>query len=94
MTGERRGRVLVIDDDRVATDVIVKTLLDRGVDVSVVASPDRGIEKAAEDSPDLVFVSLFFPDSNGLKISKPRATLPPTNFHLALPWISGSRTWV
>lgn len=70
MTENRRARVLAIDDDRVATDVIVKALLARGVDVSVVASPDRGIEKAAADKPDLIFVSLFFPDSNGLKLSK------------------------
>jgi CheY-like chemotaxis protein len=70
MTEKRRGRVLVVDDDRVASDVIVKTLLPRGLDVSVAASPDRGVEKAREDTPDLVFVSLFFPDSNGLKVSK------------------------
>jgi twitching motility two-component system response regulator PilH len=70
MTEKGRGRVLVIEDDRVASDLIVKTLLPRGIDVSVAASPDRGLEKAREDIPDLVFVSLFLPDSNGLKLSK------------------------
>lgn len=70
MTNKMRGKILVIDDDRVASDIIVKTLLSRGFDVSVVANPDRGMEKAQEDSPDLVFISLFFPDSNGLKVSK------------------------
>jgi twitching motility two-component system response regulator PilH len=70
MTEKGRGRILVIDDDRVASDLIVKTLLPMGIDVSVAASPDRGLEKAREDIPDLVFVSLFLPDSNGLKLSK------------------------
>jgi DNA-binding response OmpR family regulator len=70
MAGETRRKVLVIDNDRVASDMIVKTLLPRGLDVSVAASPDRGVEKAREYKPDLVFISLFFPDSNGLKISR------------------------
>ncbi|MDA8242466.1 MAG: SPOR domain-containing protein [Nitrospiraceae bacterium] len=70
MTEKIRRKVLVIDDDRVASDMIVKTLLPRGLDVSVAANPDRGVEKALEYKPDLVFVSLFLPESNGFKISR------------------------
>ncbi len=70
MIQRMRRKVLVIDNDRVASDMIVKTLLPRGLDVSVAASPDRGFEKARELKPDLVFISLFLSDSNGLKISR------------------------
>ena len=70
MTDKILRKVLVIDNDRVASDMIVKTLLPRGLDVSVAASPDRGVEKALEYKPDLVFISLFLPESNGFKISR------------------------
>jgi len=70
MIEKMQRRVLVIDNDRIASDMIVKTLLPRGLDVSVVASPDRGVEKALEYKPDLVFISLFLPESNGFKISR------------------------
>ncbi len=70
MTEKMQRKVLVIDNDRIASDMIVKTLLPRGLDVSVAASPDRGVEKALEYKPDLVFISLFLPESNGFKISR------------------------
>ncbi|MDA8105347.1 MAG: SPOR domain-containing protein [Nitrospiraceae bacterium] len=70
MTDKIRKKVLVIDNDRVASDMIVKTLLPRGLDVSVAASPGRGVEKAREYKPDLIFISLFLPESNGFKISR------------------------
>jgi CheY-like chemotaxis protein len=70
MTEKVQRKVLIIDNDRIASDMIVKTLLPRGLDVSVAANPDRGFEKALELKPDLVFISLFFSDYNGLKISR------------------------
>src|SRR5512135_3093941 len=70
MTEKILRKVLVIDNDRVVSDMIVKTLLPRGLDVSVAASPDRGVEKDLEYKPDLIFISLFLPESNGFKISR------------------------
>jgi DedD protein len=66
----KRSKILVIDGDRTASSMIVDTLTARGSDVYATADPDEGIEKAAALAPDLIFISLLFPESNGLKVSK------------------------
>lgn len=65
-----KKRVLVIDDDQDVRSLFVKTLEPEGFDVVTSADPDTGVEGARETEPDLIFISLIFPNSNGLKVSK------------------------
>lgn len=65
-----KKRVLVIDDDQDVRSLFVETLEPKGFDVVTSADPDVGVEGARETEPDLIFISLFFPHSNGLKVSK------------------------
>jgi CheY-like chemotaxis protein/cell division septation protein DedD len=71
MTGmNRKKRILVIDDDKSAGLMIAEALGPKGFEVLSYADPFEGAERAKEIKPDLVFMSLIFPDSNGLKMSK------------------------
>jgi DNA-binding response OmpR family regulator/cell division septation protein DedD len=67
--GEKR-KVLVIDDDRSSSALIVRTLEPQGFRTFTVADPEEGVKKAAELEPDLIFINILFPSSNGLKVSK------------------------
>ncbi len=63
-------KVLVIDSDLDACGLIAKALEPKGIEVISFADPDEGVARAGEIRPDLVFISILFPGSNGLKISK------------------------
>lgn len=68
---ERKAKkVLVIDDDGMATDLIATTLLQRGYEVTVAATAEEGVAAARDSMPDLIFLSLLLPGSNGLKVGK------------------------
>ena len=70
VTSKGKKRVLVIDDEESVRSLFVKTLEPKGFDVVTSADPDVGVEGARETEPDLIFISLLFPHSNGLKVSK------------------------
>jgi two-component system cell cycle response regulator DivK len=70
VTSKGKKRVLVIDDAENVRSLFVKTLEPKGFDVVTSADPDVGVEGARETEPDLIFISLLFPHSNGLKVSK------------------------
>jgi twitching motility two-component system response regulator PilH len=65
-----RKRVLVIDSDSEACDLIAETLGAKGFEVFPFLDPDEGVAKAGESRPDLVFISILFSGANGLKISR------------------------
>lgn len=70
MNSTGKKKILVIDDDPVACDVITKSLGARGCDVLIIADPAAAFEKARQVVPDLIFISLLLPGTNGLKVSK------------------------
>lgn len=65
-----KRKILVIDDDPTVCNIISQTLEARGFEVFTAAGPEEGVEKAKEIEPNLIFISLILPSSNGLKTSK------------------------
>jgi DNA-binding response OmpR family regulator len=63
-------RVLVIDSDSEACRLIEETLGLNGFEVYPFSDPHEGVEKAGEIRPNLIFTSILFPGTNGLKISR------------------------
>jgi twitching motility two-component system response regulator PilG len=63
-------RVVVIDSDSGACGLIAETLGPRGFEVYPFADPDEGVAKAGEIRPDLVFISILFSGTNGLRVSR------------------------
>jgi CheY-like chemotaxis protein/cell division septation protein DedD len=65
-----KRKILVVDDDRAVRDLFVRTLEPGGFEVVAVENADEGIETAKQIEPDIIYLSLLFPESNGLKVGK------------------------
>ena len=65
---EQRIRVLVIDDDPAARDLVTNALQPAGFDVVAAASGHEGLERALERPPDLVICDLLMPDMDGFEV--------------------------
>ncbi len=67
---KRKRKILIVDDDRSVRDLFVRTLEPGGFEVAVVENADEGIATAKQIEPDIIYLSLLFPESNGLKVGK------------------------
>lgn len=63
-------KILVIDDDMATCTMIEQTLGNRGYNVRISPDARSGYETARSFVPDLIFINLLLPDTNGLKLSK------------------------
>jgi CheY-like chemotaxis protein/anti-sigma regulatory factor (Ser/Thr protein kinase) len=61
-------RVLTIDDDPVARDLVANALRPEGFDVVGAASGREGLDMALEETPDLVICDLLMPDMDGYEV--------------------------
>ncbi|MEO0649043.1 MAG: response regulator transcription factor [Planctomycetota bacterium] len=79
-----RRSILLIDDDRVFRDRLVRAFDDRGFDVSTAHDVESGISVARDDSPELAVVDLRMPGSSGLEAVKGLKEIDPTTQVLVL----------
>ena len=68
--GAVKRKILIVDDEAAVRDFFARSLEPGGFDVVGVADPEEGIEKAKQIRPDIIYMSLLFPGSNGLKVGK------------------------
>lgn len=59
------GRILVIDDDELLNQVLVKGLHPRGFEVLSATNGRKGIRMAYETQPDLVILDIMMPEMDG-----------------------------
>jgi adenylate cyclase len=62
------GRILVIDDDNDARDVLARLLRGRGHDVSDFANPLAALTSLGDHLPDVVLLDVVMPGANGIDI--------------------------
>jgi CheY-like chemotaxis protein/cell division septation protein DedD len=67
---KRKRKILIVDDDQTVGALFVHTLEPGGFNVVAVEDPDEGIETAKQIEPEIIYLSLLFPESNGLKVAK------------------------
>lgn len=72
----QRKKVLVIDDDAAACELIEQTLEQQGLEVATEQDAQRGFETAQKLLPDLIFLKLLLPGIDGLKVSKAIHSVP------------------
>jgi two-component system response regulator RegA len=65
---EDRPTLLVVDDDRMFSDVVSRALESRGFAVRVAHDAHSALAAADADPPEYALVDLKLPDSSGLKI--------------------------
>jgi two-component system OmpR family response regulator len=70
-------RILVIDDNLDARELLTITLSGYGAQVTAVVSAQAGLETIAQLSPDLLICDLHMPDQDGCSlITQIRSLLP------------------
>jgi signal transduction histidine kinase/DNA-binding response OmpR family regulator len=65
---QRNVRVLVIDDEPAARDLVANALRPEGFEVVTAASGSEGLSLAREQPPDLVICDLVMPDMDGYEV--------------------------
>ena len=70
-------RILVVDDEKLITWSIEKTLLKGNYCVETAASGEEGLQKFHSFQPDLVILDIWLPDTNGLTILQQMKTHKP-----------------
>lgn len=71
-------KVLVIDDDRAATDLIEVILESEGYNVLKAFHGKDGIQLASREKPDVIILDLIMPEMSGLNVAYQLKQLPAT----------------
>ncbi|HZE89798.1 MAG TPA: response regulator, partial [Verrucomicrobiae bacterium] len=76
--GARRGRVLVVDDDRYVAEAVAGLLSKEGLDVSIAGGGEEALLAAREDRPDLIVLDLKMPGVDGVQVIRRLRAHPET----------------
>ncbi|MDH4069794.1 MAG: response regulator [Ignavibacteria bacterium] len=76
--GSARPTVLVIDDDKTATDLIQVILENEGYRVLKAFHGKDGVELAARENPDLIILDLIMPEISGFNVAYQLRQIPAT----------------
>ncbi len=66
--GQDKRRVLVIDDDPLIRQLVVRTLTDPTLEIAEAASGLEGITLAAANPPDLILLDVMMPGMDGYEV--------------------------
>ena len=77
-TNSQVPKVLVIDDDRAATDLIEVILENEGYQVLKAFHGKEGLEIAAREKPDVIILDLIMPEMSGVNVAYQLKQIPAT----------------
>jgi DNA-binding response OmpR family regulator len=63
-------RVLIIDDDKILTDMLKLSLEPDSFEVTAVNSGEEGLKAARQENPDVILLDLVMPGINGWQVGK------------------------
>ena len=63
-----QGRVLVVDDEPMVTEVVGRYLQREGFEVSLASDGEEALQRARADNPDLILLDLQMPLRNGYEV--------------------------
>lgn len=66
----RRGRILIVDDDRELADLLVEALGQAGYEVMAAQCANEAMAAIATASPDLAVLDIKMPGTSGLSLSE------------------------
>ena len=76
--GESHIRLLLVEDNDLNRDMILRRLVRRGFEVTVALSGRQAIDIARSDTPDLILIDLRLPDMSGLEAARMLKSEPRT----------------
>jgi len=68
--GERKGKVLVVDDEPDVVDMLRMMLENASYEVVSAYDGKEGVEKAKKEKPDAIVLDLMMPGMNGFEACK------------------------
>jgi two-component system sensor histidine kinase/response regulator len=71
-------KILIIDDDIIAQNILCSTLSGAGYSVIVASNGEEGIGKAAQELPDLIILDIMMPGMDGADVASFLKTNPET----------------
>ncbi len=74
----RRGRILVVDDQRANVEMLSELLRSRGYDVIAAYSGQEALERIAEHAPDVVISDIRMPEMDGYELTQRLREVPAT----------------
>jgi diguanylate cyclase (GGDEF)-like protein len=87
-TEETENRVLVVEDSRVAVEVIQRTLEQQGIDTYAINDPGELLEALQAYQPDLILMDMYMPHFNGVEATRVLRQMPA--YHsLPIVYVSG-----
>jgi PAS domain S-box-containing protein len=66
--GGEKAKVLVVDDDHMAVDLVCRTIEEAGITALRAYNGRDGIETAISERPDLILLDLMMPDVSGFDV--------------------------
>ncbi len=75
---EIKPTVLVVDDDRAATDLVQVILENEGYRVLKAVEGKEGVEVAARERPDVILLDLLMPEMSGFAVAHQLKQMPAT----------------
>ncbi|MBV7328928.1 response regulator transcription factor [Chloroflexi bacterium TSY] len=63
-------KILLIDDDRLITEPLARTLQEHGYHVSIADTGQRGLAQAILDTPDIVVLDILMPEMDGWAVCR------------------------
>jgi two-component system sensor histidine kinase/response regulator len=75
-----KGRILVVDDDRIIVEILSQSLSLAGYEVITAADGQEGLELARELRPDLVLLDVMMPRLDGYSVCSELKKDPGTQF--------------
>lgn len=83
-----KSRVLVVEDSRVAVEVIQRTLEQQGIDTYAINDPGGLLEALESYQPDLILMDMYMPHFNGVEATRVLRQMPA--YHsLPIVYVSG-----
>ncbi|MCZ2126489.1 MAG: response regulator [Anaerolineales bacterium] len=63
-------KIMVVDDDKLVTDLLQKLLKNKGFDVTIVNESPKALDLAKREMPDLILLDLMMPELDGFRLCR------------------------
>jgi len=77
MSADERRTILVVDDDEVFRNRLVRAFAERGLEARGAANAGEALAAATAESPELAVVDLRMPDRSGLEVVRALKDMDP-----------------